>query len=249
MRKLISFSFTALLLLVGAFFLFSRISTSAAGEPYEVQQARVASQVADYQRQTQDSAFRSAVVNVTMLLVVLLIIALVITGLLIVLKVVGHWLEVDRWRQEKERDTFAADRLGNYPAVILDNTLHQLTPGNSPVPLPADNIIVGNSPMARIPATRYNVPMLINTGGQRLAMPSRPEFTVIQPEQLEGPDERTFEAVNDSSDSNVLEFSEILAQCKAAGEGKQASIEAFTGIKKGGSRAWKIYSDYWDSLK
>jgi hypothetical protein len=232
MRKLISFSFTALLLLVGAFFLFSRISTSAAGEPYEVQQARVASQVADYQRQTQDSAFRSAVVNVTMLLVVLLIIALVITGLLIVLKVVGHWLEVDRWRQEKERDT-----------------LHQLTPGNSPVPLPADNIIVGNSPMARIPATRYNVPMLINTGGQRLAMPSRPEFTVIQPEQLEGPDERTFEAVNDSSDSNVLEFSEILAQCKAAGEGKQASIEAFTGIKKGGSRAWKIYSDYWDSLK
>ena len=247
MRKLILLPISTLLLFLGAFFLFSRILTPA-GESYEVQQARVAAQVADYQRQAADSAFRSAVVNVTMLLVVLLVATLTITGLLITLRVVGHWLEVDRWWREKERDTYHADRLGNYPAVLLDNTLHQLQHGNSPVPLPPDNIVVGNSPMARIPATRYDVPMLINTGGQRLATPSRPGYKVVVLEQLEGPNERTFEANSSSEFPDYSEFSEMLARAKHEGRGKNQSITAITGVAPGGSKSFKVYSEYWDNL-
>lgn len=217
----------------------------------EVARAKEAAAISDLQRQNSDAAFRSALVNITMLLVVLLVIALIVAGLLVFLRVVAHWLEVDRWRREKERDTFYADKLGNFPGVILNNTLHQLQPGNSPVQLPADNIIVGNSPMARIPATRYDVPMLINTGGQRLAVPSKPEFTVIQPEQLESPNGRTVEANSSSNSDELPDYSGIcglLVRAKAGGEGKNVSITAITGCKPGGSRAWKVYSEYWDNL-
>ncbi len=252
MRKLILLPVSTLLLLLGAFFLLSRIFKPV-GESYEVQQARAAALVADYQRQAQDAAFRSAIVNVTMLLVVILVIVLTITGLLIALKVVSHWLEVDRWRREKERDTFQADRLGNYPAVVLNETLHQLQPGNSPVPEQAATWVIGNSPLAKLPPgrSRYDIPLLINTGGQRLATPSRPQYTFVQPEQLEDPEldaelESGLNSLN--SEPDYSKFAKLLAGARREGRAKNASIREITGVAPGGSKAFRVYSEYWDNL-
>jgi hypothetical protein len=261
MKKLLLFITFAAAFVLAAFLLFTRLFTAGqpTGEPYVVQQAREAALVAQLDRDTADAAFRSTFIQWALIIILLLIVVVIFAALLLVFAVVAQRLRIEEIRARHDASLIMPTPEGNYPGVLTEDetgaAVIRVRPGNKPYPRPADNVIIGNSPMARIPTGRHDVPILINThgnggSGQRLASPSEPQYQIreVQPEQLEAPEQARSVQVQSTNDEPVLENGQLLAELKAKGEPKQASIEALTGVKKGGSKAYKAYSEFWDSL-
>jgi hypothetical protein len=177
-----------------------------------------------------------------------------------------HKRKMERARFERDYNVLGYDQLGNGPVIFDRENMQLITveSGNAPYP-PQYTFVNGAMPMQVKEPKRSNaeIPMVINTGGMKVAQPENYAVKVVQPEQLpaadparrvqaERSDERLngdFEAERPERSESVQDFGAFLRDAKRKGRGKQEAIEAITRTKKGGGKAYKVYSDFWDSIE
>jgi NADH:ubiquinone oxidoreductase subunit 3 (subunit A) len=269
MKKLIAAFLVVSTTLAAVVWTISQIIKPAAPvEAPEITQARTSAQLASIERDMSNASFLTTLTQWAAIVILLLIVVIIFAGVILVLSHVKHRQRVELIKLQHDTSLLMPTVEGNYPALVVNRRAGEvvrLEPGNKPYPRPAAQFVIGNSPLARIPTSRHDVPILLNTGGQRMATPAAPEYRVrpVEPDQLQGPGqdrqvvseiiqpdevELNSEANSNSELEQFAQFGELLARAKREGRGKNQSIQEVTGVRAGGSKAYKQYSLFWDNL-
>ena len=229
MRKLILWLLGAAIALLGLLaagsWLIGILSRST--ESYAEQQARIAQEAANA------DMWRS-IVWIGVGLVFLFAIPLLVWAWLVALGP-AHKRQMEKARFNRDYNVLAFDQLGNGP-VIFDRENMQLIsvePGNAPYPAQF-TFVNGAMPMqVKEPKrTNYEVPLVINSGGMKVAqlenytvkelqpgqLPAADQFRRVQAERSEERSNGDFEAERSGPFRDRSGFWATFARCQAKGE-------------------------------
>lgn len=256
MKKLILWLIGAAVALAGLLMAFSWLS-GAMGRPsesYAEQQARIA-------REAANSEFWHTMLTGAGLVLAFILVMAVFA----IHSHLDHKRKMERARFERDYNVLAFDQLGNGP-VIYDRENNQLIttqPGNTAY-APQYTFVHGAMPQPVKEPKRqnYEVPLVINAGGMKIAQPES-GYTVkeVQPQQLPTADPARnlqqfatdFQAVapqkDDCSNQQIVDFGPELVSAKERGGDKVKSITSITGCKAGSNKAYQTYSKFWDSIE
>ena len=123
--------------------------------------------------------------------------------------------------------------------------MHFIRPvGNSRWPAPTPNFIVGNSPVAPVQREKNELPMTVFVGGKPKVSDPDPKIETVQTvQQLEAST-----AVQSADVPNERDFVAELSALKGERVGKERAVLQVTGVRKGGSPAWRYWSSIYDQL-
>lgn len=139
------------------------------------------------------------------------------------------------------------DQNGNYPAFFNpDNGINfTVNPGNPNYPQ-THNITLASEENQPAKPRQPVRPIVINTGGYRVV----PTSGLNEPEQIEQPEIEAKQLPEQTvQDEQVQNFLYRLATAKQEGRGKIGAIENITGVKRGGSKAFRYWSEIWDNIE
>ena len=250
MRKLIIFGAVLAALgglALGLFALASAITRPP--ESYAEQQARLA-------REQQAADFWQWVIKAILLLIGIALITIVWQWA----ANQSHRRKLEEMKAKEDLFRLYPDQNGNKPTRFdrHGQTINP-RPGNTPYPLAPANFVVGNSPVVKVPEPRNRpeMPLVINTGGQRAQ-----GYTVkeVQPDQLSAPDmnrvlnlEPKIEAdepLNPGSEpESEPDYGRLLTEAKKRGESKSTAIPRITNVPRNGKAEWKAWVEFWDSIE
>jgi hypothetical protein len=261
MRKLIIAGAALAVMVALAFGLFAVASKlTARPETYAEQQARLAQEAANA------DLWRSIIwigVAVAFLAVLPLIVWLWLVAL-----GPAHRRQMEKARFERDYNVLGFDQLGNGPVIFDRENMQLITVESGNAPYPAQYTFVHGAmpqPVKEPRRQNYEVPLVINTGGMKIAK-TEPEYSVkeVQPQQLPTADpERRFQQsaenfspenefspqFQDFGDFKISLHGPLLIEAKRRGEDKVKSIADITKVKSGGNKAYQAYSKFWDSIE
>jgi hypothetical protein len=104
--------------------------------------------------------------------------------------------------------------------------------------------LVGNSPIAPVQREKQELPLTVYVGGKPKVETAEPSFTTVPTVHEIGPG-TAVPAVNVPAERD---FITELSTLKGERVGKERAILQTTGVRKGGSDAWKYWSNIFDQL-
>lgn len=150
------------------------------------------------------------------------------------------------WQDAKDRETrryirrtrFTPDLNGNYPAHFdpFRADSWRPAPGN---PVNPPSVIL--APGGQAPAGKHYYherPLVVVDYSKK---PGSPVEIDVQPEQIE-------QAEHPELPEPVLDERTLLLDAKRRGEGKIRAIEEICGVKRGGGKDWRYWSEVWEGL-
>lgn len=138
------------------------------------------------------------------------------------------------------------DQNGNYPAFFNpDNGINfTINPGNPNYPQ-VQNFNLNNQEVTPAKPRQPVRPIVINGGGYRVVSSELPK----EPEQIEQEFEAKQLPEQAVQDEPAQNFYLLLSAAKQEGRGKIGAIENITGVKRGGSKAFRYWSEIWDNIQ